>query len=506
MWTDHYVPPTPLLAVRPMRLSSAARAEPDWEEFRRDLSEPLWRALGQRGMARSTFFLALVGLDDDALRRKCRAARGLEPTDPDFEAFQQMVDGATPFGLKRRRVLLAALDRGDLLEPPALLEVRAPISTRDILLAGASLRRAPVDFPTAGSKVAVDLEAARALAAKALAKVVMEARLPFAGIVAGSLQPEVMALKLASGMRLSTLLGRLSEHRRMARWLLPTFGCCFPSMPVELLDYLLARSLEPCGPSVPGSIVYMVGFFERIGSVPDCEQVASHGLVQGLVADLTLSLRSDTPVTTKKAPQFFSCMLVAWEITVANVKELVYTRLAAWCKLLKIWTSMRTSDAESCPPSNMFWHPTGLSGRIDQSKTTGAGKRVGAIHFHISSGAWLCVEGWLEIGWRLFEPSWGTRKCLLPLPLKGTLELSERSPSYAQACDASQKLVADCRIIVEDPITKAAEFGDRPLFLRVFEFLDGPFRAADAGELGRHPGALQGSHRHFGPLVPDGVG
>ncbi|CAE8598861.1 unnamed protein product [Polarella glacialis] len=292
----------------------------------------------------------------------------------------------------------------------------------------------------------------------------MGAGLPSAGIVAGSLQPEQMALKLAAGMRTSTLKGRLSEHRRMARWLLPVFGHSFPMEPVELLDYLLERSSEPCGPSVPSSVLSMVAFFERVGGVPSASRVSGHGLVQALVDDLKLSLRSELPSPTRKAPQYFTCMIVCWELVVVNTGELTYTRLVAWCKLVKVWAAMRTSDTDCCPPSKMVWRGSGLSGQIDMSKTTGTGKRVGAIHFHVSTGAWICQESWLRTGWLLFEPTRGTRKCLLPLPSKGALTLSEKAPSYTQSCAASQKLTSDCKVLVEGGVERRAVAGDQPLF------------------------------------------
>ncbi|CAE8678726.1 unnamed protein product [Polarella glacialis] len=466
MWIDRYVPPAVRFASRQPRLSSAAGSELDWEAFCKDTSVQLWQSLVARGFAKSTFFLAMEGLEEHALRRKCRAALGRQPTDAEREDFLLLVEGSKPFGLKRRRTLLAALDREDLQEPKVLFVDPSEITQRDLLLskATATLRKAPSNYPVGSAKASTTPEEARTAAAKAVAKIVMGAGLPSAGIVAGSLQPEQMALKLAAGMRTSTLKGRLSEHRRMARWLLPVFGDSFPLEPVELLDYLLERSSEPCGPSVPSSVLSMVAFFERVGGVPSASRVSGHGLVQALVDDLKLSLRSELPSPTRKAPQYFTCMIVCWELVVVNTGELTYTRLVAWCKLVKVWAAMRTSDTDCCPPSKMVWRGSGLSGQIDMSKTTGTGKRVGAIHFHVSTGAWICQESWLRTGWLLFEPTRGTRKCLLPLPSKGALTLSEKAPSYTQSCAASQKLTSDCKVLVEGGVERRAVAGDQPLF------------------------------------------
>ena len=44
----------------------------------------------------------------------------------------------------------------------------------------------------------------------------------------------------------------------------------------------------------------------------------------------------------------------------------------------------------------------GLQGDITRSKTTGAGRRVEVVQFHVSVNAWIFEKDWLRVGYELF--------------------------------------------------------------------------------------------------------
>ena len=80
-----------------------------------------------------------------------------------------------------------------------------------------------------------------------------------------------------------------------------------------------------------------------------------------------------------------------------------YKRVFCWFKLLKLWGALRAHDAEGVPPATLTWElGIGLQGDIMRSKTTGAGRRVEVVQFHISAHAWVFERDWLRVGYELF--------------------------------------------------------------------------------------------------------
>jgi hypothetical protein len=146
-------------------------------------------------------------------------------------------------------------------------------------------------------------------------------------------------------------------------------------------------------------------------------------------------------------------MVVALELAIVDPDRTRYERLAAWSKLVKIWAAMRTSDAASCPPMLFVFNESGLSGQITLSKTTGKGKKVGAIHWQISTEAYICVPDWLRKGWEIFVPLIDSRKCNLPLPSKDLDGFSDKAPDYSRSCAVNYKLMASCKKVMNSDHT-----------------------------------------------------
>ena len=74
----------------------------------------------------------------------------------------------------------------------------------------------------------------------------------------------------------------------------------------------------------------MVSFFEQVGGVLISSRLSEHGMVKTVVADLAVTMRSDTPSCPRKAPQFFVTMVVALELAIVDPDRTRYERLAAW--------------------------------------------------------------------------------------------------------------------------------------------------------------------------------
>ena len=88
-------------------------------------------------------------------------------------------------------------------------------------------------------------------------------------------------------------------------------------------------------------------------------------------------------------------MVAALELAIVDSDRTRYERLAAGTKLVKIWAAMGTSNAASCPPLLFVFNESRLSGQTTLSKTTGKGKKVGAIRWQISTEAYICIPDWL---------------------------------------------------------------------------------------------------------------
>ena len=235
-------------------------------------------------------------------------------------------------------------------------------------------------------------------------------------------------------------------------------GKTFPTQPVELLDYILARGDEPCGPTVPGSILGMVAFFENIGGRPVSEQLANHPMITAFVSDLKLELVTGAPKTKRKAHQHLLAVVKSWELRVTDAALPLWHRLHAWTELIAIWASFRTSDVSGIPAMSLRRLDDGIEGSIMLSKTTGAGKRVGEMRFFVSDGAWLLRPGWLSGGWELYEASRSALPFLIPLPLEGYMGLSVREPSFLQHVVASRKLLAETLNVALAPTSEAEGF------------------------------------------------
>ena len=80
---------------------------------------------------------------------------------------------------------------------------------------------------------------------------------------------------------------------------------------------------------------------------------------------------------------------------------------------------------------------------MHKSKTSGAGKKLGILHFHVSKHAWLRDSNWLKTGWNLWkrmetEAHLEGRDFFLPAPNSDESGFMRRMVSYALASAISQ--------------------------------------------------------------------
>lgn len=366
--------------------------------------------------------------------------------------FKILVTTASSFSNKRRRLVLKSFVDPTLLQYP----IRPDIYTeRDLLPLNYDtgvklLDQSTKSWPSSSSKLpARDKVKDRDKAAIRIGAIVREAQLPAADMFLNSVAPERLLGRLAGGRRTSTLLKKIHEFQRMRDWMLAVFHIPFPQTVIQLADYLEDRAYHKCGPTVPSAIVSMVSFFEDIGGKTSMQCVGSHRIIKAIVADIKLQLTSDKPTAKRKAAPLFSCMLVSWECMVVD-NELPYCqRLIAWVKLIRVWAALRSSDTAGIPIGGLSMNDESLSGVIEISKTTGATKKIGLLHFHVSSHAWFARPNWLETGFKLLDVDNNARSYLLPVPAKDLQSFTDREPTYDQLCNLNRKLLSETSTVLK---------------------------------------------------------
>ena len=78
-------------------------------------------------------------------------------------------------------------------------------------------------------------------------------------------------------------------------------------------------------------------------------------------------------------------------------------RVVAWTRLVKVFGVLRSDDMQRINPSEVDLAEGGLTARLRRTKTSGAGKKVKDLRLFVPVGAWVCAEGWLEVGYRLWR-------------------------------------------------------------------------------------------------------
>jgi len=205
---------------------------------------------------------------------------------------------------------------------------------------------------------------------------------------------------LAGKARAKTLRQRAKYMQAALRWLLfSSPGDTFFSK-TTFVQLLRARATEPCGRTVPGSLLEALAFFEKRGGVPADLRVSANEEVQMLVDDLTLKLESTAP-PTKKAFQPFLVLVACMEFLVVSTGVQAFWRFFAWAELVTLWTSMRSDDAQGLLLRTLKLYKSGLSATLDRTKTTGPGRRIRWAHIFLAREAWLVFPDWLQVGWEL---------------------------------------------------------------------------------------------------------
>ena len=346
------------------------------------------------------------------------------------------------------------MQRKRRIEALAVAQVEA-VASLPTQWRGKAYRRKEVALNPAAREEAEDLEQARW--SKEVLGLLLEAgdSLPFAesvkkargGITGASV------LRCCRGLRANTLKQRVSDWRPFRRWLVADGQAPFPLEAQQVLEYL-DISWEGSAPrTFYKNFLTALTFFEAAGERPEAERLSSDPAVINAISELTTrrallvtQAEREEPKGTKLAPPLLLSQLVALERRVADLEAPAYSRLYAWIKLLRHWTSMRWDDTSGVVPGELHMRARGLAGRLLRSKTSGRDKKVKLLPLYVAKGAYL-VEPWLEAGLQLLKvgPLAYERDYLVPLPTEDLTGTCGLRAVYADAVGLSRALLSSLR-------------------------------------------------------------
>ena len=271
---------------------------------------------------------------------------------------------------------------------------------------------------------------------------------------------EWMTRRRAMGRRASTLRAHVRMGMRMREF---TTGCLDSDWfkgTGDLMDYIAGRLEEPCGKSIPVSIVAAVRFLEASAEVPMDRRLSEDPVLQNFMAEITKSAWWAARTRTS-ANRLLVAIVLCWEFLVTNENEKTYVRVFAWFKLVKLWAMLRWNDTLGIPALRIqYVKKKGLVGDIVRSKTTGVGRRIETQQFYVAEESWLLAEGWLKVGFKLFEDCGkkagvDKRDFMLPRPDEGLEGFRSSMVRYGDAMAMSRTLLMDLKA----PLKSGGEMG-----------------------------------------------
>ena len=259
-----------------------------------------------------------------------------------------------------------------------------------------------------------------------------------------------MTKRRAMGRRASTLRVHVRTGEKMRLFSASCLDKPWFGNVADVMDYIAGRLEEPCGKSIPVSIMGALKFLESAAEVPQEARLSEHPVLLNFMAEISRS-KWWTGREKVSANRLVAAVVLCWEFVVMEETERSYVRVYAWYKLIKLWAMLRWNDTLGVPPMRMQMGRYGdLSGEIVRSKTTGAGKKIDVQFFYVSKDAWLMAEGWLKKGYEIFqqfgrEAKNEKRDFMLPRPSSGLDGFRSSMVTYPDAMAMSRALLRELK-------------------------------------------------------------
>ena len=258
------------------------------------------------------------------------------------------------------------------------------------------LRRAEVAEPEK-----IELEETRRWATL-IAGFIIDSPMPAKEMVESTGDPVATWVRLCGNRRSRTLRQAARSWQRFHEWLQLSAGLKWPTSVAQVVDYLEERMLEPCGPTIPGSLLGSLQLLESIGGQEPASRLGSSPMLANVVKNMEKDLSMGGP-PRKTAPIYTVAMVIAAELLVADRDQGVVPRALAFTMLLMVWGALRTDDVQWLDRSRTALTEVGWRSVLVRSKTSGAGRRVRELPVFISRKVCLSGEDWLLAGHDLWK-------------------------------------------------------------------------------------------------------
>jgi len=267
---------------------------------------------------------------------------------------------------------------------------------------------------------------------------------PIVDSITSTTNPERTRQALLGKFRASSVKRYLAYWQGFRKWVVATYGK-LPSQGEQLVDYLLAREEEGMGASVPLSVGKGVSWFEKLAGFEDWQWLSSSPLVDVVVRDLLKKLEDGAP-PRRRALRILSTFVPALERLVLDQQKEDRLRAGAFVKLLKVWASLRFDDAAHMRVDMVRCYDKKMSGLLRRTKTTGGGKRVKELPFHVSECAWIDDDDWLQVGVEVLGSAVG-KSCsfLIPAGVSQGLGVGDYVMAYQEAVSWSTEVMQELK-------------------------------------------------------------
>lgn len=235
-----------------------------------------------------------------------------------------------------------------------------------------------------------------------IAGFIAESPLPAKQVAESTEDPSSTWVRLVGNRRSRTLRQSARAWQKFRDWLLLTKGKAWPDGISAIVDYLEERMLEPCGPTVPGSLLSGLQLLETVGGAERDKRIGLSPILINVVRNMKKELSEGGP-PRRTAAVFTVAMVLAAELVVVDAGRSIVERLMAFILLLMVWGAMRTDDVLWLDRSRTMLSEVGWKSVLVRSKTSGAGRRVRELPVFVSRLTSLTGRDWLVEGFDLWR-------------------------------------------------------------------------------------------------------
>ena len=312
---------------------------------------------------------------------------------------------------------------------------------------------------------------------KALVQIFEQLSAPILEEVKHCLDTERALASIAGRTRANTLRNYVKSWTRFHRWLWQSKQKSVMDSSFDLIDYLHTRADEPCGPSVPLSIVVAVRWILKQSNMPN--NWANDRLVINTLDTVRDNLSVQAKLT-RRAPRFCAAMIESMEKYSVDPDKPKYLRIVCWVRLLKIWGSLRYDCHTHMRPQELLLASNGISTILRRTKTSGGPRRVSELPVHVGKDSFLCNPDWLHKGFKLLQQlAPFERDYLLPRGSRDLTGVAKQMARYEDASGAGAAVLRDLdkadmsgKLLLPEFATFWTEHSERNLLSSVLVFMD----------------------------------